>query len=185
MLVKMDDKEYWSKFSGRLEPKHQLQVQQWLEFYVPKKVLEVGCGLGHYMFAFEDHGIDVKGFDISAEAIEKCPYNSIKQHLKVGSVTKIPYSEKFDFVLCYDVMEHIALPDIEPAFEEIKRVSSKYVLFGITFINNPNYSQDPTHKSGKFREWWERVIAEKGFKILKVPLHWMFTDQFILCEVKE
>ena len=179
----MNDKEYWSKFAGRFEPKHMEQVLAWIDHLNSKKVLDCGCGLGHYMKAFEDCGVEADGFDISEEAIKLCPYNSIKPRIRLGSITGIPYKETYDFVLCYDLLEHLTEEEILAALSELRRVSSKYILFSICFSNDINFLKDPTHITSKYREWWEHLLWREGFRILRVPLNWPFSTQLILCEV--
>ncbi len=87
---------------------------------LPRPVLDVGCGDGHFvrMLCAEplDVGLDPAGWAVW-EAKERGSYRALLQ----GSATTIPFAdESFQTVLSNCVLEHI--PDLEAALAEIARV---------------------------------------------------------------
>ena len=76
------------------------------------KILEVGCGIGSVVFELTKQGYDVTGTDISGEAIayglEK--YGDIKLQVQPAEILRFD-NGTLDFVLSFDLFEHIARID--------------------------------------------------------------------------
>jgi len=77
-------------------------------------IFDAGMGFGQYTYfmvkRFPDSSI--LAVDVKDEQVEdcrkffsKCGYNNVK--FEIADLTKIEYRDKFDFILCVDVMEHI------------------------------------------------------------------------------
>jgi 2-polyprenyl-3-methyl-5-hydroxy-6-metoxy-1,4-benzoquinol methylase len=178
------EKEYWQKYGGHFEPKHAQLALAWGEELKPNKILDAGCGLGHYVKAFYDLGFDVYGFDCSAWAIDNCPYKQIKHRLKKGSICNIPFRKNFaDLVICIDVLEHLTEEEIKLALQELHRVSSKFVLFFITPVESPNFKLDETHITGWNMQRWIYEIQMAGFKIIKASKRLPFREQTIIARI--
>lgn len=92
----------------------------------PKKILDVGCASGWFIFRISKkfpkaqcYGIDI--YDKGIKYAKKV-YPKIK--FKVADAHKIPYKKNtFDLVICTEVLEHLDDPQI--AILEIKRVLKK------------------------------------------------------------
>ena len=94
------------------------------------RILEIGCGIGSVVFELSRKGHDVRGIDISGEAIEygRKKYGDIR--LEVQAAEALPYAdESFDAVLSFDLFEHIAA--IDRHISEVSRVlrPGGYYLF--------------------------------------------------------
>ncbi|MFH1854164.1 MAG: class I SAM-dependent methyltransferase [Candidatus Omnitrophota bacterium] len=85
--------------------------KHYLNYYVLKRmrgynfcssVLEVGCGTGETMKALS-HSYDIKGIDISDEAISAC----LRKGLSVQKKDLFSLNGKFNSIICIDVLEHI------------------------------------------------------------------------------
>lgn len=91
-----------------------------------QSVLEIGCGYGNNLEMLK--GKKVTGLDLSEYAIEqgriRYPYNQFH----VGSVLDIPLKEQFDLVFTSAVIEHVKPELLKKAFDEMFRVSKKYIL---------------------------------------------------------
>lgn len=76
------------------------------------RILEIGCGIGSVVAELSKKGHDVRGIDISGEAIEygRKKYGDIR--LEVQAAEALPYEdESFDVALSFDLFEHIAAID--------------------------------------------------------------------------
>jgi len=89
------------------------------------RLLEIGCGAGRYLRAFQHYRPDLElhGCDISHIALEEAekanPNGSIDY--KLGDALDLPYEDNsFDIVLLFDVFEHVT--DVGKAADEVARV---------------------------------------------------------------
>lgn len=78
------------------------------------KILDAGSGFGQYDYYIgkRHHDWEIKGLDVKAEQIEDCNqfFKKINfHHVKFEKADLVKYNakEKYDLVLCVDVMEHI------------------------------------------------------------------------------
>lgn len=173
------DKEYFK--DREFEKKHIIQPLIWDHQYHIKKALDIGCGLGHLVFGFDYCEINCEGCDLK-EVIDLLPYTYLKEKFKIGDVRKLNYKKNsFDFVCCYDVLEHLEEKDIETALKELCRVTNKLVLISVPCIDNNDLYLDKTHKIFKSKEWWEYIVG-KYFKLLPTPKHFLFSHQLLIGE---
>ena len=88
-------------------------------------VLDVGCAKGFFLhdlkLAFPS--ITITGIDISEYAISNS-LPDIKNHLKIGNATKLPFqSNTFDFVISINTIHNLNRDDCALALQEIERVT--------------------------------------------------------------
>jgi SAM-dependent methyltransferase/glycosyltransferase involved in cell wall biosynthesis len=84
------------------------------------RILDVGCGSGWLSEYFARLGYDVSGIDISddlirmaRERVERVPYNldhetALRCRFLTHDIEIAPLAEKFDAVICYDSLHHLA-----------------------------------------------------------------------------
>jgi len=94
------------------------------------RILEIGCGIGSVVYELSKQGYDIRGTDISSEALEygRKKYGDIR--LEVQAAEILPYEdESFEAVLSFDLFEHIA--EIDKHISEVRRVlrPGGYYLF--------------------------------------------------------
>ena len=73
------------------------------------KILDIGCSSGIFLKDLELQGFKMEhlfGIDISEKAIENCKNNGI-QNAFVMDAQRITLSEKFDFIVASDCLEHL------------------------------------------------------------------------------
>lgn len=104
---------------------------------------------------FED--TSVTGIDLSNYAIQIAKQRFPKFKFYVGNVLQIPLQETFDLVFSCAVIEHIRPPLLDNAFQEMFRVSSKYIL-------NIEAYDDTEHEINWHRgrgEFWTVHVAKR------------------------
>lgn len=148
-----------------------------------QKVLDAGCGEGFTLQNLYELKIGniLEGIDFSKDAVRIGKKQYPHLNLRVGDIYNLPFKENsFDLVICTEVLEHLENP--VQAISELKRVTSKYILF--TVPNEPWWMLFNFTKWGKQKEighinhWsssqFKKMIKESGLKVqsLKLPFPW-------------
>ncbi len=95
-------------------------------------ILDVGCGEGFTLKKLEEKKIGKKaeGIDYSNDAIKIGKKIYPELTLSKGDVYDLKYPDNsFDLVICTEVLEH--LEDPAKAVAEMRRVTSKYIIFSV------------------------------------------------------
>lgn len=76
------------------------------------KILDVGCGNGNISIALGSLGFNVLGIDIDPTSIEnaKSVNHFINVEFRVTDVNTFDINEKFDLIICSEVLEHLEDP---------------------------------------------------------------------------
>ncbi|MGA1871227.1 MAG: class I SAM-dependent methyltransferase [bacterium] len=115
-----------TEFKRRLDTA--IQIAQWIVERYSKniKILDVGCGIGHYLIALDKLGVkQLYGVDISPEAIFAAN-KKVEARLAVVDIDreKLPYRDNFfDVVWFAHVIEHLQNP--VHILHEIRRTMKK------------------------------------------------------------
>tara|TARA_A100001015_G_scaffold321564_1_gene453004 strand:- start:1633 stop:2280 length:648 start_codon:yes stop_codon:yes gene_type:complete len=116
-------------------------VKDFIKFYKLRKgdkVLDIGCAKGFFVNDLVDKGIDAYGIDISSYAIKNC-HPKIKNRLKVGNATKIPFADKsFKLVTSINTLHNLTKIELKKAISEILRVKKLYSFIQVDSYKNIN-----------------------------------------------
>lgn len=150
------------------------------------KILEAGCGSGSVL-GFPDRA-RITGIDISEEELDK---NSVVSEKIVGDLETYPLPEgKFDFAVCWDVLEHLSSPDLAmknmahsvkpggtmvlkfPNVRSFKAIVAKYTPLWVHSLVNrvvygkkagsPGYINFPTYLRWSISPWRMHEFAENN-----------------------
>jgi ubiquinone/menaquinone biosynthesis C-methylase UbiE len=99
------------------------------------KVLDAGCGAGHYMKEMIDYGFDAYGVDISKQMVEVTKSNvkhdeNIEANVLCSDCEFLPFPDNyFDIITCIGVLEYNS--DEVGVLKELKRVikDNGYIIF--------------------------------------------------------
>lgn len=129
-----------------------------LNYYKPKTVLDVGCGLGTWLSVFEENGCSVFGVDgnyveTNSLLIEKSNFKPCDLNLKFN------LEKKFDLVISLEVAEHIYK-------ENAKTFVDSLCLHGnIVFFSAAIPGQEGTlHFNEQLNDFWVAIFAQNGYK---------------------
>lgn len=133
-------------------------MHQWGITTKNKKILDVGCGNGGFISAFEDaqaYGIEIKPF----------PWKENHVNFNVGDITQIEFQKTLDspidIIILRDVIEHIPLDEKHSFLASITNLMHKNTKMLVTFP--PFYSPFGLH---------QQVFCKSIMK--KIPfLSWM------------
>ncbi len=140
------------------------------------RVLDVGCGLGHFFRLYPDaFGID-HNFYCVRYCVER-GYRCVQ-----GDLYRLPFpAESFDGVLLCHVLEHLEAP--EAALEEIHRVLRPGGVLSIRVPTATGFKVDRTHRTFFDYPRLVRVLAPRGFSILAkryYPIPWRWLGELIV-----
>lgn len=141
-----------------------------LNQYVPiehgkgKSVLEIGCSIGSVSNLLAERGFDVWASDISEYAVKRAQKLTPRAHfLTLDIQKKIPLKQKFDYIIAFEVVEHLEKPELG-----IKHMYDGLKKEGIVVISTPypypwNF-RDPTHINVKYPHEWIELMKKVGFQ---------------------
>lgn len=99
------------------------------------KVLDVGCGAGHYLRSLRarlDQAINYTGVDSTRLSIDLAK-KAFGENFFIGDILGLKFKDKeFDLVMCNNVLLHLPPPPVR-AIAELIRVAKKYVIIRTVF----------------------------------------------------
>lgn len=131
---------------GRIVPARLDAVKK----YAGKRVLDIGCSSGEYVFYLRKLGYEAYGLDVMPH--EKWDQAG-GEWFSLGDVAVLPYKDKaFDTIVAFEVLEH--LEEVHTALSEMKRVARKNIIISV-----PNCLQPPVFEQSRlaFHHWVDRT----------------------------
>jgi SAM-dependent methyltransferase len=153
--------------SGHGTGSNRIHDEQWLKFFKsiadhivteinPKTVLDVGCAMGLLVAFLRKREVKAFGLDISEYAIKNI-HPDAKPYCWIGSGTD-PFPQKFELVVCIEVLEHLPHLEAEKAIENLCNYSDD-----ILFSSTPFDFKEGTHFNVQPPEYWVEGFARNGF----------------------
>lgn len=135
-----------------------------------QKVLDVGCGMAHLLYELTQAvpGIEVKGIDISAYALEHAK-EEIRHCLQCGKAQDLPFADnEFDLVISLTTLHNLKVFDLKKAVQEIERVSKENSYIMVESFRNDEEEVNMlywqlTCASYYSVEEWEWLYKEWGY----------------------
>lgn len=109
----------------------------------PMRILDIGSGAGTLSLLLASQGYEVVGIDVSAEAITKSRQSATHLNLQTKvnflnyDIFEFISNEKFDLILCLEVIEHLL--DEEKFMKKIKKilVNNGLIIFSTPLDSAP------------------------------------------------
>lgn len=137
------------------------------KLYKPEmKILDVGCGVGHYLRSLRnrlDVNVKYQGIDSTKYYIDlaRKAFGDNKM-FKVGSIFNIPEKDnEFDIVMCNNVILHLPSPAIKP-IKELIRCSKKYIIIRTLFGKRNYIIQELRSESENNKNGEAEIFDKKG-----------------------
>jgi ubiquinone/menaquinone biosynthesis C-methylase UbiE len=155
-------------------------ADQFLAMLNGNRILDVGCGPGHYSSYFIDRGYRVEAIDTSAEMLRLAVERDPRIQARMLDMTKLDYDEsQFDGLWVCASLPHIPKELVGAVLRDFRRVLKRDgYLFVNAIIGNldhrietpqemgPNYG-----KSGRFFQWYpstdrfKEILEQSGFSV--------------------
>jgi hypothetical protein len=139
----------WLRFFGEIAGRIASDIQ-------PETVLDAGCAWGFLVEALRQREVEAYGIDISDYAIQNV-HPEIQPYCWVGSVAE-PFPQKYDLIVCIEVLEHLSQAQAEGAVINFCRHSED-----ILFSSTPFDYKEATHFNVQPPEYWAELFARQGF----------------------
>lgn len=116
------------------------EILDFLEAYrQTNKLIDVGCGIGHFLVVAKERGWEVYGTEFTDDAIAICTAKGIR--MQQGPLDPSLYEDgEFDVVVSFEVIEHINNP-----VEEIAHFNRLLRPGGAVYITTPNFNSLSRH----------------------------------------
>jgi trans-aconitate methyltransferase len=121
----------------------------------PARVLDAGCAIGMLVEALRARGVDARGIDLSSYAIQSAP-EELRPYLREASIAE-PFGERFDLIVCIEVLEHMPPGDADRAIANIAAHTDE-----VLFSSTPFDYKEPTHINVRMPEDWAEAFARHG-----------------------
>ncbi len=133
-------------------------VLQWVE---PKRVVDVGCGVGLWLAVVKEHGIeDVLGID--GDYVSRETLRIPEEHFRAIDLEKpIELREKFDLAISMEVAEHIG-PQYADTFVNSLTSLSSVVLFSAAIP----FQGGTHHLNEQWPDYWVRRFEKRGYVVV-------------------
>ena len=117
------------------------------------KILDVGCGIGYFLFEAKKRGWRVYGTEYTDSAVRICKEKGIL--INKGKLDINNYQlESFDIITSFEVIEHINNP-----LEEISNFKNLLRLGGLAYVTTPNFNSLSRH------------ILKSKYNVITYPEH--------------
>lgn len=184
VIYKGYDKDLSKRMSLASVEKERKMISKYLKRnylrYIPEDktiaILDLGCGLGHYMAALEDMGFsNVEGVDTSEGNVNFCKADGLNVVCEDAKEYLDRHKNKYDIIIFNDVIEHFKKEEVMPLLDSIKEslkdggcVITKTDNEANPFCGVSGRYMDFTHELGFVSLSLQQIYEAAGFKNVEV-----------------
>jgi len=126
-----------------------------------KSFIDVGCGVGWFVKFLKEKGENACGVELSQYAVD----NAVTDDITQGDILDLHFiEEKYDVVLCWNVMAYLMEKDLKKAVESLKHVSKGHIVLGI--VTTEVLERLPHGRPGRLTvkpwDWWIALFEKHG-----------------------
>ena len=177
--------DYWKNYAGGRGPHDPDSVLSPEEIFgdlaeagieiAGQRVLDLGCGPGHYVRLFRERGANAFGIDISPKAFELAapevrPY---LYHLDIENLEIFP-DRAFDLAL-HNAAVYLHPEALSAHFAELFRLLAGHLYLHVISSDHPFWCSLDRERyapyPGRPADWWVRTVEGAGFALTKVFDH--------------
>lgn len=166
------DSYYQTEFGGKVDAIEKEIISELLKEIPKEKMLELGCGTGHWTEVFIDQGFKVTGIDISEAMLSIARGKNLDAELRMANSESLPFvGESFDSIASITMLEFIE--NQEKAIHEMFRVLKPggYLIMGFLNADSQigiNKDNDETFKNANLLKISDIESKFKQFNIVQL-----------------
>ena len=124
----------------------------------PRSVIDVGCGIGTWLLAFMEHGVD-DFLGIDGDHVPRDRLRVPASRFQPGDLTEIaPVGRRFDLAISLEVAEHLPAEGGEQLISFLAGAAD-VVVFSAAIPNQGG----TTHLNEQWQSYWAAKFANVGF----------------------
>lgn len=129
-----------------------------LELIQPRSVVDVGCGIGEFLRAFQEHNVnEILGID--GEYVDRSLLAIPQENFKAADLAKpFKLNRTFDLALCLEVAEHVASENALDFIESLTHLAP-VILFSAAIPLQGGVH----HVNEQWPEYWMQLFRARGF----------------------
>ncbi|MDD4332678.1 MAG: methyltransferase domain-containing protein [Patescibacteria group bacterium] len=129
-----------------------------IKYFLPRSVIDIGCGCGIYLKEFSNQGVEIFGYDGAPAALESSLVgDKIKLH---DLCVPLVINKKFDLCLCVEVAEHLPPEYANILVETLANLSDIIIFSAATPGQGP---RSIGHINEQPPEYWLEKFQSKNF----------------------
>ena len=140
------------------------------------RILDIGCGMGYFLYACRIYGYEVEGQDVSGDSASYV-WSELKIPVITGQIEEIAIEDNsMDVITMWHALEHTPDPR-----EHIKKACKWLKSDGLLVVDVPNYEGTDAQKMGRSWIGWSlpyhlyhftpetlvSMLEKHGFKIIR------------------
>jgi SAM-dependent methyltransferase len=154
------------------------------------RILDLGCSGGGFVKDCLDNGMFAVGLEGSdySKRFRRAEWRTIPEYLFTCDVTKpftvlrqvggAPQPVRFNIITMWEVLEHIAEPDLPALVRNVLSHLEKGGLWILSVCAGSRNSDDRYHQTARPKAWWMAKFTELGFVSLDAYVRY-FNTQFV------
>ena len=174
-MIDLYTSQYYNGIAPSSQKSAEVVVPIVMEIVRPRSVIDIGCGLGHWLAEFQKHRItDLVGIDGAYVPLHQLVVDPTIFWPRdiTSSIGQIGDFQAFDLVVCLEVAEHLPLERAESFLDDLTR-HAPVVLFSAAIPG-----QDGTgHVNCSWPSWWAERFARRGFVAYDLIRPIIWSDQ--------
>lgn len=135
----------------------------------PSSVVDFGCGLGEWLRAFRERGVDdVRGLDGDWVPVERLAIPR-ERFQAADLASELQLERRFDLALCLEVAEHLPIERADTLIDTLTR-NAGVICFSAAIPGQGGYG----HVNEQFQEYWAAKFRARGYHPVDLvrPLIW-------------
>ena len=139
------------------------------------RIMDIGCGAGHFLNSMKENGWDVKGVDASQKAREL-----VKSQFDIDVITPEDWfnsDETYDIITCWHSLEHVYDPWVY-----LEKIKTQLSADGVLIVASPNYESTDGNKYGA--DWAAYDTPRHLYHFTPISMEKiMFNNEFLIDEI--